>query len=155
MRLDEIFFAGSLMVMEEDEYWIHGHDEGESYCFDCANKMVAELLDENPAGEYEVDGGWGIEGDSTPYCEICHCRLSNTFTRCGCEEEIKHFLLYGLNPNDPYDCCDMEKVIMSAGWDLYFEKDRKYFEDFYKLCRIILDNYFWIIPDNEFRHMWS
>ncbi len=155
MRLGKIFSAGAVRVPEKCEYWIGGHDAGESYCFDCAEKKVAELFKKNPNGEYEVDGGWGTEGDYTPSCETCGHRLDNSLTQCGCEEEVRHFLCFGFSPNCDHDCCDMDKVLGSAGWDIYFEKDKQYFDDFYKLCRIILGDHFWIMPDNDYRHMWN
>jgi hypothetical protein len=43
------------------EHWVHGWDEGLSFCFECAEKKVAELLVEEPDGDYCTDGGWGSE----------------------------------------------------------------------------------------------
>ena len=155
MRLEEIFLAGAMQVTEKNEYWIHGHDEGLSFCFPCAKEKVAELRKSDPDGEYDIDGGWGTENDYTPHCETCCQRLSNTLTQSGCENEVNHFLLWGFNPNNPYDCDDMHKVIESGSWEPYFEKDKLYFDDLYRLCRIILDEHFWIMPDNDYRHMWE
>jgi len=155
MRLEEVFLAGAMLVTEENEHWISGYDEGLSFCYDCAHKKVEDLRRSDPDGEYDVDGGWGTDGDGTPYCETCFQRLDNTLTQYGCEAEVDHFLRYGFDPNYPYECDDMHKVIESGSWEPYFDKDKLYFDDLHKLCRIILNQYFWIMPNNDFRHMWE
>jgi hypothetical protein len=155
MRLEEIFLNGAMLVTEEAEYWINGYDEGLSFCYPCAQKKMEELQRSDPGGEYDVDGGFGIEGDGTPYCETCCQRLDNTLTQYGCEAEVDHFLMYGFDPNSPYECDDMYKVISSSTWEPINDEDQLYYSDLHKLCRIILDEYFWIMPDNDFRHMWE
>jgi len=154
-RLEELWLAGAMQVSEEDEYWISGHDEGESFCYPCAEKKVDELRKSDPDGEYDIDGGFSTEGDDTPSCETCGQRLDNTLTQGGCTEEIRHYLMYGFDPFCPYSCDDMLKVLGSSGWEPIDGENESYFSDLYKLCRIILNEHFWIMPNNDFRHMWN
>lgn len=156
MRLEELFYSGWLHISEEDEHWIHGYDEGLSYCRECAVKKVKELRKSDPDREYSIDGGWGTDGDSTPFCETCGQRLSNTLTQYGCESEVDHFLMYGFDPMSPYNCLDMHGVVESSGWEPFIDiEDEPYFKDLYRLCRRILNDNFWIMPDNDYRHMWE
>jgi len=157
MRLEELFFyCGCLIVPEKDEHWISGWDEGESYCLDCAEEKVDELRTLKPKEEYSVDGGWGTEGDNTPFCETCHHRLDNSLLQHGCESEVDHFLKYGFAAHCPDDCLDMHRVISAGMWEpLVGEKDDGYFASLYKLCRTIIDENFWIMPNNDYRHMWE
>ena len=130
--------------------WIHDADEGLSYCYDCCSKEVERMLKENPKGEYCVDGGWGVEGDSTPFCEICGKLLENSLTGCGCRTEVEHFLENGFDPLSDDDCRAMSEVINGREWEPWenkhyrdqYEKDRDldYFKDLHKLCKIILKN---------------
>ena len=159
MRLEEVFLDGAMRVSEKTEHWISGHDEGESYCFDCAEKKVGELRTLNPNEQYCVDGGWGTDGDSTPFCEMCHHRLDNSLTQYGCEAEVEHFLEYGFRAQSPVNCLDMYRVISAGMWEPFDGEDEKdrarfYFKNLYRLCRIILRNHFWIMPNNDYRHMW-
>lgn len=100
------------------EHWIHGADEGLSYCHECALKEVAKLLESNPTGEYSVDGGWGGEGDSTPFCEGCGARLENSLTDYGAEEEFNHFLESGCFLKSPDDCYSLTEAMANQYWDL-------------------------------------
>lgn len=86
------------------EHWIHGWDEGLSFCYECAEKKVAELLAAEPDEEYLVDGGWGAEGDSQAFCETCHRALDNSYTDYAAEQELDHFEEYGFDLNSPDDC---------------------------------------------------
>lgn len=72
------------------EHWIYGWDEGLSFCFECAKKKVAELLSEEPDGDYMVAGGYGIEGDSQASCETCERALDNSYTEHAVERELDH-----------------------------------------------------------------
>lgn len=145
-EVDEIFTLGATVDLD-DEYWIHGSDEGMSFCLDCARKKVAELLAKEPDGDYCVAGGYGIEGDSTPFCETCQKMLSNSFTQCACECELDHFEESGFDPSSSMDCYSMERVIGSSGWGpLIFEHDpewrrkdlAEYYERLHALGRKIL-----------------
>lgn len=86
------------------EHWIHGWDEGLSFCFECAKKKVVELLKEEPDGDYLVDGGWGVEGDSQPFCETCGRALDNSYTEYAVEVELDHFEEHGVDLKSPDDC---------------------------------------------------
>ena len=154
-RLEELFWHGYLFFTEKPEHWIHSWDEGESYCYDCALKKVDELLAAEPDAEYCVDGGWDTEGDSTPFCENCFQLLSNTLTDYGCEEELCHFLDYCFDPNSQDDCRSMHMVIMSCGWESWNGSDEDYYQQLHALCRRIIIGNFWVMPDNDFRHMWD
>jgi hypothetical protein len=146
-RLERVFSAGASRVTLKDEHWIHGHDEGTSFCHACATSKVAELLRAEPDEEYQVDGGWGIEGDHLASCEHCHARLSNSLTNYGCESELEHFLGYGFDPKNADDCYSLERCISSRGWEPWefsnmrayeLRNEREYFRDLHRLCRAIL-----------------
>lgn len=54
--------------MLEDPCWLTGGgaDSGLNYCRSCADKELNKYSD-----ECFVDGGWPIEEDDPPECEIC------------------------------------------------------------------------------------
>ena len=147
--LEDFFNAGAALVESEPEYWVHGADEGESYCHKCCEKKVKGLLKKDPGGEYCVDGGWGVEGDSTPFCETCGKLLENTLTEAGAETEVDHFLEYGFDPESDDDRRAMSEVIRARGWKPWLERryrdeyekkwDLQYFDDLHKVCRTILE----------------
>lgn len=142
-RLDALFLAGWEKTPADDEHWIHGvsedYDEGLSYCYECAEKEIEKLQKEKPEGEWILDGGWGSEGDSTPFCEQCGKLLSNTLTAYGCEEEVDHFLRDGFDPKSDDDCRSMYEVISALGWDAgEIEKYREYVDRLHTLGRAIL-----------------
>lgn len=97
------------------EHWIHGWDESFSFCFECAEKKVAELLATEPEGDYLVDGGWGTEGDSQAFCESCQCALDNSFTTYACEQELDHFEGHGFDPSSPDDCHSLIEILHAEG----------------------------------------
>jgi hypothetical protein len=86
------------------EHWIHGWDEGLSFCFECAEKKVAELLVAEPGEDYQVDGGWGSEGDSEAFCETCERPLDNAFTDYAAATVLDYFERDGFDINSPSDC---------------------------------------------------
>jgi hypothetical protein len=146
-RLDALFNAGAARVEALDEHWVHGADEGLSYCYECCKKEVAALMEKEPDGEYLVDGGWGSEGDSTPFCETCGAMLHNTLTMYGCATELAHFTDDGFNPESDMDCYFMERVISSAGWHFHDyehepeykkQEQREFYAELYALGRAIL-----------------
>lgn len=78
-------------------------DDGSNYCRDCAEKLVdkkfaadpaqyEELFDECSDAEDRYDvaitGGYDIEHDSIPWCEMCGVKLSGFLTDHGVSEEI-------------------------------------------------------------------
>jgi hypothetical protein len=147
-KLEKFFDEGASHVPSEPEHWIHGADEGLSYCFECCEKEVERLSKENPKEEYYVDGGWDTEGDCTPYCEGCGKLLENALLDSGCRDEVEHFLLYDFDIKSDSDRRAMSEVISSRGWEPFTgqcykdEHDKKsdldYFDDLHKLCKIIL-----------------
>ncbi|MFT3992509.1 MAG: hypothetical protein QM680_14000 [Luteolibacter sp.] len=148
-RLEAIFDAGSARVETADEHWIHGWDEGQSFCRECAEKKIEELLAEKPEADICLDGGWGIEGDSLEFCETCSRRLWNSLTQYGCESEVDHFEDNGFDPADDDDCYSMERVVSSEGWGPYedlpgspYEKEQRheYYTRLHNLGRRILAN---------------
>lgn len=140
--LEKIFSEVAECVDEWPEHWIGGNNNQDccdSFCFECAEKEVKKLSKKFPDEEFIVDGGWGTEGDSTPFCETCKKRLENEFTTTACEEEIEHFLQHGFNIDSGDDCLSMEKIISSAGWEPYPDgKDIDFYNDLHRLCRSIL-----------------
>ena len=115
-RLRTHFNTGGASVESFPEHWISGHDEGQSYCYECAEKKVAELLALEPLADYRVGGGYGSSGDSTPCCETCQKLLENSLTDYGCESELDHFVENGFDPTSSGDCRAMAEVISSGGW---------------------------------------
>lgn len=91
-------------VKRKDMHWIHGHEEGESWCYRCAVRKVRELV---KAGadpkEVFVDGGWGGDEDGNESCEGCNVRLDNTLTKYGTQSELEHFRSNDVaGPDDAY-----------------------------------------------------
>ena len=149
--LSEYFAEGWRRVKTDDEHWIHGcnrdHDEGLSYCYECAEKEIEKLTKEDPEGEWILDGGWGGESDSTPFCEGCGKMLSASLTNYGCEAELQHFLENGFDVTSDEDRRAMHEVIESRGWEecehRTFSRDyerresERYFADLHVLGRRI------------------
>lgn len=96
------------------EYWIGGWDEGSSYCRECGEKKVTELLQQKPNEDYFLAGGYRIEGDSQAFCETCECALNNAYTNYCCETELNHFEEYGFNPNSPDDCHSLYEILIAS-----------------------------------------
>ena len=140
LRLEALWDAGMERVHVEPEYWIAGSDEGLSYCRNCCEREVTRLRQEALTQEYCIRGGWDTEGDYTPTCEICGQILSNTFTDYACESEIEHFLEYGFDPDDGFDCLSMSKVIDARGWEPFpgEKTDLQYYADLHRLCEDII-----------------
>lgn len=99
------------------EHWVHGGDEGASYCYECCVKEVAAYRAKDPSGEYLVDGGYGSEGENTPSCETCGCRLENSLTAYGAEMEFDHFLEYGRDPNSVDDSYCFLQAMDALVWE--------------------------------------
>jgi hypothetical protein len=97
------------------EHWIHGWDEGLSFCFECAEKKVAELLAAEPDGDYLVDGGWGSEGDSEAFCETCERALDNSFTDYAAATVLDYFEESGFDINSPGDCRSLLECTYALG----------------------------------------
>lgn len=126
-KLNGIFAECCAKVETLPEHWIGGHDEGLSYCPKCAENKLAELMAAKPDEEYEVDGGWGIEGDGLATCETCCVVLRNSYTQYACEENVRRFEEHGFDPTSPLHCFEMEAVISSSGWGhLVFEYDAEW-----------------------------
>lgn len=147
-RLKTFFQDGAAKFDPEPECWIHGWNEGESFCTACAEKKVEELLKEEPGEEYHVDGGWGSELDSTPFCQTCDCLLDASLTDYGAESEIEHFLGYGFDVESDDDRRAMHEVLQTMGWETawdYWESEYKMrdagrrYKDLHHLGRIILN----------------
>lgn len=103
----------------KSEHWIHGfdddYDESESYCYDCAEKRIAELVKESPGNEYRIGGGYRSEGDSQAFCETCEAPLDNSFTTHAAHQELDHFEEHGLDLGNPCDCYSLLQVIAAEG----------------------------------------
>ena len=147
--LSKFFEEGWSRVEDHDEHWIHGwdrdHYESISYCYECAEKEIEKLLKEDPEGEWIVDGGWGGEADSTPFCEGCGKLLSASLTNYGCESELEHFTYNGFNVASDEDRRAMHEVIESRGWeegehsgDYERKKSEQYYAKLHALARKIL-----------------
>ena len=85
-------------VAKEAEFsrWISARgtgdpDQSEDWCTSCASAEVERLNSTNPDHEYFVDGGWGSETDSAPYCCKCGKTLDDDLTRHAIEAEADHY----------------------------------------------------------------
>lgn len=87
-------------------HWIGGtgdvkrfpHDAAADFCRECAESEISDYYEAHPelASEDDeralfVDGGWGTEHDSPPYCEVCGDPLIGHLTEYGVEQELEHF----------------------------------------------------------------
>lgn len=109
------FEEGHRQIETFPEYWVHGWDESLSFCLECCEKQVAELLQGEPGAEYCIYGGWGGECDSTPFCDSCQKMLQGYLTKYGAEEELSHFEQYGFHYGND-DRRAMWEVVESIGW---------------------------------------
>ncbi len=91
-------------------YWIHGSnekfpepigcDEGTNFCQDCCQDKVDEIEERFPDIAERiglcVDGGWGTDHDSRPYCHNCGTRLDGNPTSHCVSEEIDALTTYAM-----------------------------------------------------------
>lgn len=99
----------------KSEFWINRNDEFKSYCAECGNKKLVELEKLHPENSYSLDGGYGVDGDSQPFCESCGIALSNSFTDYACECELNHFEENGFDVTSPGDCYSFRNILDSQG----------------------------------------
>jgi hypothetical protein len=112
-------------IETKPEHWIHADpssnhhgkipDEAVSFCRDCCEKRVEALKATDPEGDYHAGGGYGVEGDCTPFCEDCSARLENSLTNWGAHEEIGHFEQYGFDRECADDCWSMLQAMDALG----------------------------------------
>lgn len=112
--LERLIAPGVAQFPVLPEHWIHGWDEGFSFCEPCAQQKIAELLKEKPEEEYLLDGGWIIEGDSMASCDTCGAALDNSFTDYAVRQELDHFLEYGFELKAPADCYSMQNILFAS-----------------------------------------
>lgn len=148
-RLKE-FFADSIPLMGEldFEYWIENDSDNtevatwdveevvdgdsDSFCRNCAEIVLKRLQEKFPDKECIICDGYGIEGDSVPFCGVCLERLENTLTDYGCESELEYFLAQGFDVDCADDRYSMHHVLFSmswrGAWDLFhrYEWERDY-----------------------------
>ena len=158
-RLEAVFLTGASRIDEWPEHWLAGEgvDQGESYCLPCAEEEVENLIKKNHSDDYFVDGGWGTDGDSQAFCEICNRYLNNSFTECACEEEIRHFTDCGFNPLSADDCYSMDRVLSAMEWEPIPGEKSDYYEALHELGRAIISDHFWISAStySEYLYMWN
>lgn len=99
------------------EHWIHGYDEGFSYCLECAEAKIVELLKEEPKADYHLGGGSVMEGDTLARCDKCYRVLRNSLTHFGCEDELDHWERVKIKTLTPDLCYSFEAIIDCDGWD--------------------------------------
>lgn len=105
-------------------YWVDGADElytvdaageldvstncteGDDFCLACCEAKVEELLQKRPGADVNVDGGFGTDHDSPPYCTTCGVKLDGFLTEYGADEELR-----ALTDECPPSFDDVE------GWD--------------------------------------
>jgi hypothetical protein len=87
-------------VEKEAEYsrWISARqadpEQSADWCLECARAEVGRLNTEHPEHDYLVDGGWGSETDSPPYCCQCDKPLNDHLSEYAIEAEIEHYSDY-------------------------------------------------------------
>lgn len=113
-RFEQIVIPRARKLRVLPEHWIHGWDEGFSFCEECGLKKIEELKKEDPDGEYVLDGGWHIEGDGDAFCDTCHVQLDNIYTNYAVESTLDHFEEMGFNPKSERDCYSMDNVLGAA-----------------------------------------
>lgn len=99
------------------EHWVHGGDESVSYCYKCCKKEVKRRLKEQPDREFQVAGGCGNEGDSTPFCDKCGVMLENTLTNEGASMEFDHFMENGCGQKCPIDAYCLLEAMREQSWE--------------------------------------
>lgn len=88
-------------------HWIGGtqdvkgfpYDAATDFCRECAESAIADFYEAHPdqRGDEDdepalfLDGGWGTEHDSPPYCEVCGDSLIGSLTEYGVDQELEHF----------------------------------------------------------------
>jgi len=157
-RIEAIFIHGADFIDEWPEYWIAGgYDQSESFCIQCAEKKLAELLAKEPGGEYCLDGGWCVEGDSQAFCETCRRYLGNCFTQYACDEELNYYDEMGCNPLSADDCYSMENILGSMGWEFPTCKDQSSYDALHRVCQAMIERHWWISATEygRYLHMWQ
>lgn len=101
--------------------WIGDHDDGEDFCWDCAEKRVSEINASKPKHPAFVDGGWSEsrEKDGHAACVTCGKTLMHSLTQYGLEEEIEHFRSdgYGFKrPTDAEVAYGVVNILDTAEW---------------------------------------
>lgn len=102
------------------EHWVHGADEGESYCLKCCERVVTRIRKErsDESDDVCVDGGWRTENDGMRFCcnEKCSRPLDVSFTDYAVESELEHFEANGFNAQDPGDWWSLDRMLMTERW---------------------------------------
>ena len=98
------------------EHWISGGNEGLSYCPKCCRKEIRRLLKENPKGGYEIDGGWGTEGDRIPFCETCGVVLDNSLGEDGGKNELINLEEGKFDLASPDNCYTLREILSAQVW---------------------------------------
>lgn len=138
--VDEVAWKRAKRYRTEPEYWVHGdcsdgsrYDTcGESFCYKCCEKQVAELQRDDPGGTYSIDGGWGSEGDSRPFCETCGVPLEYDPTQYAVEEIVSGLQAEGLVCPEDYadlilatqgsrDYKIAEDTLLRLGWGMLWD----------------------------------
>lgn len=94
VELDDLI-TGFLTIHFDDPYWFDLAN-GE-YCLVCANKLQIEHPD------WQKDGGFCIDSDSTLFCESCGKPLECTLTDYGAKQELEYFEREGFDFNRDLD----------------------------------------------------
>lgn len=97
------------------EHWIHGYDEGLSYCRTCAQKKIDELRAVDSDSDYLLDGGWPTESDGLAFCESCYCPLHVLFTDYAVDSELQYFSEYGFSRDNIEDWYSLQCIVDAAG----------------------------------------
>lgn len=83
--------------------WIGDHDDGEDFCWDCAEKRVAEINKTAPKFPAFVDGGWSesLEKDGHAACATCGKTLQHSLTQWALCNEVEYFTTSGYGFHSP------------------------------------------------------
>ncbi len=93
-------------------HWIHGADEGISYCDRCIDKAVRKAKRESSdPDEICADGGWSQEEGGVSLCETCGSLVEYSLLNAG--QEIQHFDDYWPKKMTPREAYELDRIFDS------------------------------------------
>lgn len=110
-RLEQLIRPCASTLEVKPMHWISGGDwdEAISYCPECAIEQIAFLKKEDPQ-DYYLGGGYPVEVDSFPVCDLCDCFLEANFLTSLCEDEFTS-LEDNFDIGDPLDCRILSEIL--------------------------------------------
>lgn len=112
-------------VKIEPCYWIHTPDGehcgagGYEWCFDCATPVMRHLRKRARGRDrdyFNLGGGYRTEHDGPRFCSHCGVRLDGSLTAYGAQEEMAHFMHYGVSPGCSWEAHELSEVLTTLTW---------------------------------------